>query len=96
MVYTEQREREREGGRERERGGEREREREICAAEKLLLVKILLDEVSFKASLESTERRAVTEIERKRIPNMGNRDAKGTTTMLSILKVGMRKVLSLI
>ena len=52
-IHTErarERESEREG--ERERGG-RERERvQICTAEKFLLVKILLEEVCFKASFE--------------------------------------------
>ena len=46
----------------------RAREREICAAEKLLLVKILFEEVRFKASFEGREGRTVTESERKRIP----------------------------
>ena len=47
---------------------EREREFQTCAAEKPLLVKILFEEVSFKASFEGREGRAVTENERKRIP----------------------------
>ena len=41
----------------------------ICAAEKLLLVKMLFEEVSFKASFEGVEVRAVTEGERERIPD---------------------------
>ena len=41
----------------------------MCAAEKLFLVKILFEEVSFKASFEGREGRAVTESERKRIPD---------------------------
>ena len=46
----------------------KEQEFQICAAEKPLLVKILFEEVSFKASFEGREGRAVTENERKRIP----------------------------
>ena len=57
---------------------ETEREFQICAAEKPLLVKILFEEASF----EGGEGRAVTESERKRIPYLGSREAKGTTTML--------------
>ena len=49
---------------------EREREREICAAEKVLLVNILSEEVSFKGR----EGRAVTESERKRLPQLGSRN----------------------
>ena len=45
----------------------REREREICAGEKLLLVKILFEEVSFQASFEGREGRAVKESARKRV-----------------------------
>ena len=58
-----QRERERKGG----------REFQICAAEKLLLVKILFEEVSFKAGFEGREGRAVTESERKRIQQRSKR-----------------------
>ena len=61
---------------------EREREFKICAAEKMLLVKILFEEESFKASFEGREGRAVTESEKKRISDLGSREAKGTTTML--------------
>ena len=61
---------------------EREREFQICAAEKLLLVKILFEEVCFKASFEGRERRAVTESERQIILDLGIREAKDTTTML--------------
>ena len=46
---------------------EQEREFQICAAEKPLLVKILSEEVSFKANFEGREGRAVMESERKRI-----------------------------
>ena len=35
--------------------GERKREFKICAAEKLLLVKILFEEVSFKASCDHSD-----------------------------------------
>ena len=66
----------------------REREREICAAEKLLLVKILFEEVRFKASFEGGKERAVTESERKRIPDLDSREAKGTTTMLFSFEEG--------
>ena len=51
----------------------REMEREICAPEKVLLVNILSEEVSFKGSFEGREGRAVTESERKRIPQLGSR-----------------------
>ena len=61
---------------------EREREREICVAEKPLLVKILFEEVSFKARFEGGEGKAVKENERKRFPDLGSREAKGTATML--------------
>ena len=66
----------------------------ICAAEKPLLVKILFEEVSFKASFEGREGRAVTESERKRIPDLDSRKVKCTSTTLFLLKKGMRKVLS--
>ena len=52
----------------------RHREREICAAGKLLQVKIRFEEVSFKASFEGREGRVVTESERKRIPHLDSRD----------------------
>ena len=54
----------------------------MCAAEKLLPVKILFEEVSSKASFERREERSVTESERKRIPDLRGRDAKGTTPKL--------------
>ena len=53
------------------------REFKICAAKKLSLVKILFEEVSFKACFETKEGRAVTESKRKRIPNLCSREAKG-------------------
>ena len=71
----------------------RARERKICAVEKLLLVKILFEEVPFKASFEGREGRTVTESEKKRILALGSRElAKGTTTisnsaMMSLLIV---------
>ena len=43
--------------------------------------KYCFEEVSFKASVEGTEGRAVTESERKRIPDLCCREAKGTTTI---------------
>ena len=52
------------------------RERD-CAAEKLLLVKILLEEVHFTAGFEGREGRAVTESKRKRISDLDSREAKG-------------------
>ena len=55
----------------RQRQNETQREREICAAGKLLQVKIRFEEVSFKASFEGREGRVVTESERKRIPHIG-------------------------
>ena len=58
---------------------EREREFKICAAEKLLLVKILFAEASFKASFECREGRAVTDSERKTVISC-SREAKGTIT----------------
>ena len=42
----------------------------ICTAEKLLLMKILFEEVRFKASFEGVEVRAVSESERERIPDL--------------------------
>ena len=56
-----------------------------------MLVKILLEEVSFKASFEGGEGRAVTESERKRIPDLDSREAKGTTTMLFSFEEGDAK-----
>ena len=46
------------------------------------------EEVCFKASLEDGEGRAVTESERKRIPYLDSREAKGTTTMLFCFEEG--------
>ena len=43
----------------------RERDFKICAMRNLLLVKLLFEEVRFKASFEGREGRAVTESERK-------------------------------
>ena len=42
---------------------------------------MLFEEVSFKASFEGREGRAVMESERKRISDLDSREAKGTTTM---------------
>ena len=56
-----------------------------------LLVKMLFEEVSFKASFEDREGRAVTERERKRIPDLGSRETKGTTTMLFSFQEGDAK-----
>ena len=70
---------------------EREREFQICAAVKLLLlllVKILFEEVSFKASFKGREGRAVMESERKRIPDLDSRKAKGMTTILFSFEQG--------
>ena len=50
--------------------------------------KYCFEEVSFKASVEGTEGRAVTESERKRIPNLDSGDAKGMTTMLFSFEEG--------
>ena len=47
-----------------------------------------------KASFEGGEGRAVTESERKRIPAVDSREAKGTTTMVFSLKKGMQNILS--
>ena len=55
------------------------------------MVKILFEEVSFKASFEGTEGRAVTESERKRSPDLGSREAKGRTIMLFSFKSGDAK-----
>ena len=53
------------------------KEFKICAAKKLSLVKILFEEVSFKACFEGKEGRGVMESKRKRIPNLCSREAKG-------------------
>ena len=55
---------------------ESERELKICAAENLLLVKILFEEVRFKASFEGREGRAEAESEMKRILDSCNREAE--------------------
>ena len=73
------------------RAKKRKREFRICAAEKLLLVKILFEEVSFKASLERREGRAVSESKRKSVPDFDGREAKGTTLMLFSFKEGDAK-----
>ena len=52
------------------------------------MVEMLFAEVSIKASFEGMEGRTVTESERKRIPNLGSREAKGTTTMLFSFEEG--------
>ena len=52
---------------------------------------MLFEEVSFKASLEGGEGRAVTESERKRIPDLDSREAKGTTTLLFSFEQGDAK-----
>ena len=52
------------------------------------MVKILFEEVSFKASFEGRKGRAVTESERKSIPDLDSREAKGTTTMLFSFEEG--------
>ena len=44
--------------------------------------------VSFKASFEGGDGRVVTESERKRIPDLDSREAKGTTTMLFSFEEG--------
>ena len=70
---------------------ERERQFQICAAVKLLLlllVKILFEEVSFKDSFKGREGRAVMESERKRIPDLDSRKAKGMTTILFSFEEG--------
>ena len=64
------------------------REFQICSAEKLLQVKILFEKVSFKASFEGREGRAVMESKRKRIPDLDSRKAKGMTTMLFSFEEG--------
>ena len=49
---------------------------------------ILFEEVSFKASFEGREGRAVTESKRKRIPDLDSREANGTTTLLFSFEEG--------
>ena len=71
---------------------QRESEFKICtAAEKLLLFKILFEEVNFKASFEDREGRTATESKRKRIPDLGSREGKGMTTMLFSFEGGDAK-----
>ena len=77
---------------ERESDRDRQTDRQICAAKKLLLVKILFEEVSFKASFEGREGRAVTESGRKRIPDMNSREAERPPCCF-LLQKGMQKVL---
>ena len=52
---------------------------------------MLFEEIRFKASFERRKRRAVTESERKRIPDLDSREAKGTTTMLFSFEEGDAK-----
>ena len=54
-------------------------------------MKILFEEIRFKARFEGREGRAVTESERKRIPDLCCREAKGTTTMLFSFDCGDAK-----
>ena len=51
----------------------------------------MFEEVSFKASFEGREGRIVTESERKRITDLGSREAKGMTTMLFSFEGGDAK-----
>ena len=67
------------------------REFKICAAENVILDKVLLEEVNFKASFEDREGRTVTESKRKRIPDLGSREGKGMTTMLFSFEGGDAK-----
>ena len=55
------------------------------------MFKILFEEVSFKASFEGREGRAVTESEKTKIPDLDSRDAKSTTTMLFSFEEGDAK-----
>ena len=52
---------------------------------------MLFEEIRFKASFERRKRRAVTESERKRIPDLDSREAKGTTTILFYFEEGDAK-----
>ena len=54
---------------------ERERIGDLRRREAILLVKMMLEEVCFKASFEGREGRAVAESERKRIPDLCSRKA---------------------
>ena len=51
----------------------------------------MFEEVGFKASFEGREGRAVSESERKRIPDLDSREGKGTTTMLFSFEEGNAK-----
>ena len=52
----------------------------------------MFEEVTFKASFEGREgSRAMTESERKRIPDLGSREAKGKTSMLFSFQGGDAK-----
>ena len=55
------------------------------------MVEIPFEEVSFKASFEGGEGRAVTESERKKIPDFDSREANGTTTMVFSFEKGEAK-----
>ena len=54
----------------------------------------MFEEVCFKANFEGMEGRAVTERERKRIPNWAAEKQKARPKCRFLLKVWMRKVLS--
>ena len=66
----------------------REREFQIWAAVKVLLVKILFEEVSFKASFKGREEKAVVKSKRKRIQDLDSKKAKDTGTMLFSFEEG--------
>ena len=65
-----------------DRERKRETEFKICSADMLLPVKIMFEEVGFRASFQDNEGRVVTDSERKRIVDSCSREAKGTTTIL--------------
>ena len=68
------------------------REIKICATDKLYLVKILFEDVQvLRAVFEGREGRTVTESERKRIPDLDSREARGTITMLFSFEEGDAK-----
>ena len=71
----------------------KEREFQICAAEKPLLVKILFEEVHFKASFEGGEGRAVTAKERE-FQIWTAEKQKAQPPFCFLLKKGMQKILS--
>ena len=52
---------------------------------------MLFVEIRFKASFERRKRRAVTESERKRIPDLDSGEAKGTTKMVFSFEEGDAK-----